>query len=152
MRITENHDGSMLMEVVVGLGIIALFVTVSIPYFRQFQSNMILGAAAREMAADLRYAQQLTVTEQITHGVEFDDVFGNYRVVKIDAGAATTTLKTVDLHSDLDYESISGLTDNRVIFNSYGGVTESGTVTLVNSGHMTKSIEIKPSGYVRIEQ
>ena len=137
------------MNVLVVLGIIALLTTISIPYIRQYQPSLKLNATARSLTADLRYAQQLTVTEQAIYSVDFNLGDSSYQVLK--DGVATTTIKTVKFDSSVSFQQITGLTNNRVVFNFYGGVSESGRVVLVNTNNKTAVINIKPSGYIQLE-
>lgn len=145
----KKNQGSFLLNILVSLGIIALMATISIPYLKKYQPNLKLNATARDLTADLRYAQQLTITEQATHLVDFDLDNDSYRILK--GGAATTTVKTVEFDPSVSFQQITGLSDNQVIFNSYGGVSESGQVTLINTNNKTAIINIKPSGYIQLK-
>lgn len=145
----KNQSGNLLLNLVVSLGIIALLTTVSIPYIRKFQPNLKLNAAARGLTADLRLAQQLTVTEQVVHIILFDLNDDSYDILRI--GAATTTVKTVELDSDINFQQITELTGNQVVFNYYGGVSESGQIVLININTKTATINIKPSGYIQLQ-
>lgn len=141
----KDNRGVMLMDVMVAIGIIALLAVAAIPMIRQFYPNMVLSASAREMITDIRYAQQLTVTEQSVHKILFDDINGSYSILKIDSG--TTTVKSVILDSDITIDSISGLSDDCLVFNFYGAVQESGQIVLVNESGKTVVVDIRPSGY-----
>lgn len=139
----------MLMDLLVAIGIIALLATIAIPYLKKYQPNLKLNAAARDLTTDLRYAQQLTITEQKVHQVVFDLVNNKYNILKIDT--ATTTVKTVIFDSELSFKQITDLTDNQVIFNYYGGVSQAGKIILTNTNNVTATINIKPSGYIQLE-
>jgi len=138
------------MEVLVAFGIIALMATISIPYIRQYQPNLKLNATARDLTSDLRYAQQLTITEQAVYFVDLNLDDDSYRILK--GGVATTTIKTVEFDSSVSFQQITGLTDNEVVFNFYGGASESGEIILINSNGKTATINVKPSGYIQLEQ
>lgn len=146
----EKKGGSLLINVLVSASILALMLTLSIPYLRKYQPNMKLNAAARDLTADLRHAQQLTITEQEVHKMVLD--FGNDRYSLIRLGEATSTIKTVQFASEVDYQQIIGLTGNEVVFNSYGGVSESGRIILENINGKISLIDIKPSGYIKLYQ
>ena len=138
------------MELLVVLGIIALLSTISIPYLRKYQPNLKLNAVARDLTTDLRYAQQLTITEQKVYQVVFDIINNEYRVQKIDA--EITTVKTVALDSEINIKQITDLTDNKIIFNYYGGVSQAGQIVLTNINNVDATINIKPSGYIQLGQ
>lgn len=139
----------MLIDLLVTLGIIALLSTLTIPYLKKYQPNLKLNAAARDLTTDLRYAQQLTITEQKIHQVIFDLVNNKYQIQKIDA--ATTTIKTVSFESEVSLKQIVDLTDNKVVFNYYGGVSQSGEIILTNANNASSTIYIKPSGYIQLK-
>ena len=145
-----KHQGSVLVSTLVTMGILSILFAVSIPFFRQYQPNLQLTGTARELTTDLRYAQQLTISEQVAHYVEFNTSLDTYLIIK--GGTATTTVKTVALPAEVGFQSVVGFTDDRVRFNSYGAVTESGDITLVNTNGQTKIISVKPSGYVQLAQ
>jgi Tfp pilus assembly protein FimT len=150
MQLCRNKKGSMLTDLLVVLGIIALLSTISIPYLRRYQPNLKLNAAARNLTTDLRYAQQLTITEQKVHQVVFDLNNDSYQIQKIDV--ATTTIKTVALESEISIKQINDLTGDKVVFNYYGGVSQSGQIILTNINNADAIVNIKPSGYVQFDQ
>ncbi len=143
-----NENAYSLISVLASLAIIVLIVGLSLPHIRAYQINSRLSAEAREMAGNLRYTKQLSVTEQVVHGVEFDIEQDLYRIKSY--GEATTTIRTISLDSSVNLSEVSGLDDNRLKFNFYGGVRQGGEVVLKNSDLSTKVI-IKPSGYVKLE-
>lgn len=148
MLILKNKEGGMLIDLLVVLGIIVLLSTMAIPYIRRYQPNLKLHGTARNLASDLRYAQQLAVTQQKVHVVYFDAANNKYLIQRLDA--ATTTVKTVNFDPDISYQQISGLSDNYVYYNFYGGVSQPGQVILKNNNNLTSLINIKTSGYVEL--
>lgn len=140
----------MLIDILVAFGIIALMAALAIPYIRKYQPNLKLNAAARELTADLRYTQQLTITEQKIHITSFDLNNNKYDILKIDA--ATTTVKTVFLDQEVSFKQITGLQSNQAVFNFYGGVSQPGQIILTNTNNIDASINIKPSGYIQLAE
>ncbi|KKR21753.1 MAG: hypothetical protein UT48_C0004G0009 [Parcubacteria group bacterium GW2011_GWE2_39_37] len=146
----KYQRGALLMNVMVSISIMVMLTALSIPYFREYQTNLKLSTAIKTLGSDLRYAQQLTVSEQIPHQVAIDRLNGSYDLLKIDL--ATTTIKSVELDPDISFQQINSLTNDRVIFNSYGGVSEAGQIILQNPAGQTNLINIKPSGYIELSQ
>ena len=150
MNFYKNKRGVLLIDLLVAIGIVVLLSTISIPYLRKYQPNLKLSATARDLTADIRYAQQLTVTEQKVHQVAFDLTRDKYEILKIDT--ATTTIKSVTLDPNVSFKQITGLTGNQIVFNFYGGVSQSGQIVLTNINDATATINIKPSGYVQLAE
>ena len=138
------------MSILVSAGIIALLSAAVLPYILKYQPNLKLNGAARDLATDLRYAQQMTITEQVEYLVQLDLISDSYRIQKVDI--ATTTLKTVIFPTEVNYQQVTDLTENQVVFNSYGAVRESGQIVLVNTNGKTATINVKPSGYIQLVQ
>lgn len=145
----KNQSGRLILDLLVVIGVIALIATISMPFYRRYQPNLKLNGTSRDLTSDLRYAQQLTITEQVVHAVSFDLIDNEYQILKIDT--ATTTIKAVSLDDDVSFQSITGLADDTVFFNFYGAVNESGQIDLINTNNKTATIYIKPSGYVELE-
>lgn len=146
----RNKKGVTLIELTVVCGIIVLLSTISVPYLRKYQPNLKLNADARDMAGNLRLAQQLTITEQVPHLVEFDFSGNSYSILRMTAPSVTTTVMTVDLDNEVAFQQVNGLTGNTAQFNSYGAVSEAGEIVLINSNGKTMTLFIKPSGYIQL--
>ena len=146
MKKFPAKNGFSLIEIMTTISIFVLLIAITIPNFRTYQSNIGLKDSIRTFVGNLRYAQQLAITEQKTYGLIISAATDTYRVVRYDT--ATTTIKTVILPSDIDFLSVSDFNCDFIRFNSYGAVHESGTVVLINNDGETQTIEIKPSGYV----
>jgi len=98
---------------------------------------------------NLRYAQQLSVTEQVVHGVKFDEENNLYKVIKLTS--PTTTLNSFPLGNNNNLKELNNFSDTVVEFNFYGGVDESGEIILENINNHEITVEVKPSGYVQIQ-
>ncbi len=77
--------GFTLLEILIIISIIGIIVLIGIPSFRVFQPGLQLSGAVQNLVADLRYAQQLTISEQITHGIRFSLDENKYYVLKHEA-------------------------------------------------------------------
>jgi len=147
-----SRNGFTLMEFLVIVGIIGILTLIGIPTFRSIQPTLQLSGVTRELITDLRYAQQLAVTEQIDHGIWFSTTTNDhkYRIIRHE-DSATTTIKEVLLSKEgINFQSISPLTDNEVRFNPYGAAKEEAITTLKNINDKTTTIKVSPSGFVKI--
>ena len=145
---TENKNCFTLVEILVVLGIIGILSLIGIPAFKVFQPSLQLSGVMRDLATDLRYAEQLAITEQVEHGIIFLTGTGQYQIVRY--GNPDEILEGKTLPQEVSFLSIAGLTGDKVVFNPYGAAKESGVITLVNTKNSTSGIDVRPSGFIKI--
>ncbi len=145
---TKNFLGFTLIEVLTIIGIIGILALIGIPAFRVFQPSLELSGTVRKLVSDLRYAEQLAVTEQVNHGIRFSSSTDQYQIISY--GAVEETLASTTLPEKVSFYQIAGFTNDQVIFNPYGAAKESGNITLINTKNATTTVEVRPSGFVKI--
>lgn len=143
-----KQSGFSLVELLIVIGTITILSSIAVPALRAYQPNLKLQAESRQLTADLRLAQQMTVTEQLIYYVEIDNISGRYYLKKQTAPASP--IKTISLNPAINFQEVTGFTNNSIIFNSYGAVSEAGRIILANLQGKTVTIEVKPSGYVQL--
>ena len=148
MVFNYSEKGFTLVELLVSVGILSLIAFISVPVYQSLIFNLDLSAATRLIASDLRYAQQLAVTTQDNYQVIFTTSSQSYRIK--DAVTGTTT-KTALINAPVYIVAINNLPNNTVTFIATGAATSTGTIVLSNPNNRTSTIEIKPSGYVKIQ-
>ncbi len=141
------NRGFTILEILIAIAIIGITGAIGVPIYQQASSALNLNAAARDLASDLRLAQQSAVTDQKIYAVNFNLAQKTYFIINTVSGQ---TIKTVALNSKINLQSITGLTDNIARFVSTGAATEAGAIVL-SCEDKTSTIEIKPSGYVKIQ-
>lgn len=144
---TKNFLGFTLIELLTVISIIGVLALIGIPAFRAYQPSLELSGAVRKLVGDLRYAEQLAVTEQVNHGISFSSSTNQYQMISY--GAVEETLASTTLPEKVSFYQIAGFTNDQVIFNLYGAVKEAGSITLITKD-ATTTIEIRPSGFVKI--
>jgi prepilin-type N-terminal cleavage/methylation domain-containing protein len=137
-------------ELLVVICIIGVLSLIAIPAFRMFAPNLELSGTARELVSNLRYSQQLSVTEQVEHGIRISTTTREYQLLKY--GSPEEIIETKELPENLDFQEVSGFTNNEVRYNPYGAVKEEGSISLVNNKGTILVIEVRPSGFVKIKK
>lgn len=137
-----------MLEILVVLGIAILITTVSSVYLRSIQPQSSLNATAKDITGDIRLASELASTTQINHIVRFDLLNGSYTLARLTA--PEIILKTEYLESKLVFSQTT-LPQNSAEFNTLGASVAPGTVTLTHQNGLNITIDIRPSGYVRIQ-
>lgn len=144
-----KKNGFTLPEILVVIGIIAILVLIAVPSFRAYRPSLQLSGAVRELITDLRYAQQSAVAQQIDHAVYFLLSEDKYQIIS--SGPPEEVLQEKQLPGEVSFQQIAGLTDDRATFNPYGALkNDAGSVTLINSKSETATVDIRPSGFVKI--
>jgi len=138
------------IELLVSLFIIGVLSLIGIPAFRAFAPNLELNGAARELVSNLRYSQQLSVTEQIKYGIRISTTTREYQLIKYTN--PEEIIETKELPRALDFYEISDFTNNEIRYNSYGSVEEEGNISLINNKGVILIIEVKSSGFIKINK
>ena len=147
-NIHRDSRGLTLAELLVTVAIIALVAAITVPFYQIVTMNLDLSAASRDLASDLRYAQQLSVTTQVNYQVIFSVTGESYYIRNT---SSTATVKSRKIKPPITILAVTDLPNNTVTFNSIGAATSTGTVTLGNPTGRSTTIIIEPSGYVEIQ-
>jgi len=150
----KDKRGFTLVEVLVVLTIIGIIGLVAVPSFEPMQQSMGLRTSARELASELRYAQQKAVAEGVAHSV-YVDVANNLFSLRKE----TTVLEEKRLAGDIVVDPVysTGITGNFIVttFTETGNpVVGAGNKTIAlknNSGRMV-NVVISTIGRVSIRE
>ena len=150
--------GFTFIEILVVVGIIVLFLGLSIPQLRSFQQGSYLKNTGQEVVAALRLAQSKTLASEgaLQYGVHFDVVStpNQYTLFQGSSYAARDTAKdkiTV-LQKTIEISSLSlGGTSEVVFLRLTGQASVSGTVTFrkIADPTLMKTVSILSSGAVQ---
>lgn len=135
-----------LIEFLIIIGIVGILSLFAIPAFKTFQPALQLSGITQELVGDFRYVQQLTVTEQKEHCIQFFPLEKKYQLKKCEG----ELIKEKIFPKEIESLSVSGFTGNEARYNPYGAVKESGSIILKNTKNETKTISVKPSGFVEV--
>lgn len=144
-KINNNH-GFTLIEMLVAIGIIVVLIAAIVPVLSSYEPTMQLSGAVQDLISDIRYVQQLTVTEQVEYCIVFYPSLLEYEVIQCGESEA---LEKRQLPDGIQSLSAAGFTDNTIRYNPYGAVSESGSITLTNIKGEEEIIQVSPSGFVK---
>ena len=133
------------MEVTVVLVIIGIMLAIVIPNLPAVKRRIQLNESVRELISDLRYVQQLTITEQQNYCLKIFSGEKKYQTLRCQE---EIVIKEKFLPAEIISINATGFSDNKVEFNPYGAVKESGQIIFQAAGGL-KTIDIKISGFVR---
>lgn len=146
-HILKSSKGFTFIELLIAISVIGILTLISVPTFRTIQPTLQLSGVSRELISDLRYAQQITVTEQVEYCVLFFPTDKKYQIIRC---GGTQPIKEKIFPDEIQTVTVSGFTNNEVRYNPYGAVKEAGTIILENTKNITKTILVRPSGFVKI--
>ena len=146
----KNQSGFSLTELLTVMAILIVIAGIGLMVFQQIKLTMRLSGTVRQLITDLRYAQQLAITEQVTHGILFSTTtppaLDQYQLIRY--GQGSQIIFTKELSQGIRFQSI-GFTDQKVTFNPYGAAQQSGEIVLVNTENASSTIDVRPSGFVK---
>lgn len=149
------HRGISIIELIAVIAIILILSSVSLVVWQAYGSSLRLTLSARKIIGDLRQAQSQSVTEQITYLIRFDKKTSTYKYICLipdpDNPGETMEeeIRQENLYSKIQISEINGLDNDQVRFNPAGAPSDTGTIQLKNEKGAPKTIEIKPSGWVK---
>lgn len=131
------------------IAVMGIILAISMPTFSYLRSKYILGGASKVLASDLRYTQQHSVTEQTPYELRLNPSTLTYQIVRL--GSPEFINKTVTLDNSITIVSPTGLTENKVSFNSSGAPSASGDIILEHNSGYTAIITVRPSGFITVQ-
>ncbi len=140
-----------LTEVLIVAAIIGVLALIVFPILRNFQPTLQLNGIVREFVSNLRLTQQLAVSEQVEYCFVLPDNFLSNREYQIiQCGESQSFKQGLIPEEIIGLTIVPSLSNNEVRYNSYGAVKESAQITIENVQNKTKTINIRPSGFIRI--
>ncbi|MCX6759918.1 MAG: GspH/FimT family pseudopilin [Candidatus Nealsonbacteria bacterium] len=143
----DNKKGFTLIEILIAISFISVVFLISLYSLKGLAPDLELSGTARELATDLRYAQQTSITEQADYCIKMFFDLKKYQVIKCDESQIILEKVLPGYISGFFSTVFAG---DKIEFNPYGAVKESGTVTFTNTNNRAKTVDIKASGFVKI--
>lgn len=141
-------DGFTFVEIVAVMAIALITATIALVAVRSYGPAAAITGAARALATDLRAASALAVATQINHAVRFDIAASRYTTVR--RADPEVTVKEAHLALPLMISAVT-FANSMVEFNTIGAPLETGTITIAHRSGRSITVEVRASGYVRIE-
>ncbi len=88
-HVPQGLRGFTIVELVMVIVIIGILSVIAHSRFTTYY-DLKLEGAARKLAADIRYAQQFSLSQHVTHGIEFDVTNNRYRIYVVSTGVNVT--------------------------------------------------------------
>jgi prepilin-type N-terminal cleavage/methylation domain-containing protein len=147
-RLTEA--GFSLTELIVVVGVIAIIMAASAPFFLSFLRTSALQTGAEEMATVLNRARQLAIRDNTNMCVTNDGTSVQYHIATcggtVWTGPGTDVVGFIRLANNITVAS-----GQNVVFTYIGTATVAGTYTVTNpQDSRTMSVIVAPSGRVSI--
>ncbi len=140
-----------LTEVLVVVAIIGILALISFPLLRNFQPTLQLNGVVRDLVSNLRLTQQLAVSEQVEYCFVLPDNFPSNRAYQIiQCGESQSFKQGLIPEEIIGLTIVPSLSNNEVRYNSYGAVKENAQITIENVHNKTKTINVRPSGFIRV--
>lgn len=148
-KFSYAKKGFTLNEILIAISFISILFLMSLFTLKELTPDLQLSGTARDFATDLRYAQQTSITEQTGYCLKMFFDLKKYQVIKCDESQVISEKALPAYISEFSSSVFAG---NKIEFNPYGAVRESGTVTFKNTSNKTKIVDIKASGFVKINE
>ncbi len=150
-KFLNSNNGFTLIEIFIVISIIFIITGIFFGGLKTLQPSMRLDGVVRDLTTNLRYAQQQAVSEQFNYGISFFMGTNEYQILKYITPTTTEEILKKSLTQGISFYEVKDFTDDIVIFNPYGSVTEAGSISLINDKQEIKIINIRPSGFIKIE-
>lgn len=135
-----------MVEVIVVIAITGILLLIAIPNFRALQQNRNLNEAVGALMADLNYARQRAITENINYTVTFNNSANTYTV----QGGTYNVTKNLGNFGSGTYIYSQNFTSNMVTFQPRGTISDvGGTISLKNIRNSCINIVVNTMGKVQ---
>lgn len=138
--------GITLIEVLVGIAILAILLATAVPPFVQTIARMRLEGAVNGLAIDLQYARSEAIRRRTPATLAMDAGNASYTLSYLDAASGNqVTLKTVSLPTDVTLTATGS-----VVFDSLRGVAAAQTFT-GSSSRTSAQLQVQMNALGRLQ-
>ena len=137
--------GFSLAELLVVIAILAVLAVVAIPAYHTWMQQYYLKEEAQKLNDVIRKTQSMVITSQEAYYIEFAPTSNAYFIKNPD----DTIKEDYQLTRGIFFNAVN-IADNKVHFTNLGIPDHPGTIVLQNKINQTKTVEISPSGFVKV--
>ncbi len=141
VRLTSDHRGMTLLELVAALVILGVLLGLAYPSWQRFRAHQGLRYAAAQVATDLREAQERAKAERAEYRATFPSGSGQYQVERVGGGFQ----HRAELPQGVTVSS--GVT---VTFSAFGRPDNAYSIELTNPAG-SATVTVDPGGGIRYE-
>ncbi len=142
-----KKKGITIIEFLTVIIIISIILGIGISIFFKYEKTFGFKGDVSELINDLNYTKQISIAEQINHGIRFDFYNNSYQIIRY--GDEEEVIKLKEFPSETKIESIDNYSE--VKFTFFGAVFKGGKI-LLKDDSFSRIIEIKPSGFIYVER
>lgn len=141
-----SRPGITLIEIAIGIGIMAMLIALVAPSYATLRVGVALGNASRELQSSLRLVQNRAFVSQggTTHGVHLE---AGYYVLFGGSWEVPTYTKRVDLPHGVSLTTGAGQT---VIFSRLGGLPDSSSDLALSAGSNQRVVRVDSGGLISL--
>src|SRR3989344_376986 len=126
------QKGFGVVEILIVSAVIGLLTVMSMPLLINYQKTTKLHSEARALATNLRYAQQLAISQQNVFNVVFIPVSDSYKIIN---SSTSQIIKQVLMDSEVTISTTTSLTNDTVQFTPTGAAIQPGSGSPTKSRH-----------------
>ncbi|GEM_PF-2401075 len=143
-----RKKGFTLFEVLLVISIFLLVLSIGFLGVSRYYDYYTFAGEVNELVDDLHYAKQMSVAQQINHGIVFDYEDNRYFLTR-DENGEDYVIKEKIFSPNINLSSDENYPEAR--FTLFGAVFRSGLV-IVESEQQKRIINIKPSGFIHVKR
>lgn len=155
----KNERGFTLVEVLAAVSILAIVIAAFAPNLRPVYENYQAKTGARQIASDLRYAQQMAILNNREWKADFDLNRSTYRLYELNASKQPADPANPRKYIERQLEKgiiaeVALGTRNDLVYNPDGSVEANGHITVKSLGgdYRYKVVITPGTGRVRVER
>ena len=150
IQFIKKYQGVTLIELLTVISIVGILTAVGVPTVSHFLPGIQLNGSARVLSANLREAQERTITEQKQHLIRFSTASPfYYELIRVDGGNEEL-IKKINLSTNQTINLQPTITYNQIAFSTDGGPSSNGQITITNSS-TNKIVSVSPAGFIKVE-